>query len=118
MKTTTTKKITTLPKKIESFYPPAIVNGLSGGKYAVFNGTWYPIPTNMTLQQVRSRWIDGGTKYMSKKPKTADWIWKVKNSKGNGEYTVVFDSRGWVCTCAGYGFRRSCRHIDEIKAKV
>ena len=41
--------------------------------------------------------------------------YKVMSSKGDKEYTVKSDSTGSLsCECPGYGFRRRCRHIDQV----
>jgi len=39
--------------------------------------------------------------------------WRVAGSKGD-TYTVSLDNGQWSCTCQGYLFRRSCRHISEL----
>ena len=39
--------------------------------------------------------------------------WQVAGSKG-GEYVVSLHNGQWSCTCQGYLFRRSCRHISEL----
>lgn len=36
----------------------------------------------------------------------------VKGSKGNS-YVVTIDGSRYNCTCSGFQFRRSCRHIME-----
>ena len=42
-------------------------------------------------------------------------IYKVKSSKGNKEYLVQMNNSGSMeCTCPGYQFRRSCRHIRTV----
>ena len=38
---------------------------------------------------------------------------KVAGSKGN-EYTVTEDSGKWSCTCPGFTYRGSCKHIKEL----
>ena len=40
--------------------------------------------------------------------------WTVVGSKGN-HYTVRLKGGQYTCTCAGFGWRRKCRHIDGIK---
>jgi hypothetical protein len=44
---------------------------------------------------------------------TATQTWQVKGSRDN-EYTVTRTASRWTCTCAGFQFRRNCRHITEI----
>ena len=54
-----------------------------------------------------------------KLPKIENKVWKVMSSKGDKHYEVKMDATGSLsCTCPGYGFRRSCRHIEQIFQKV
>ena len=42
-------------------------------------------------------------------------VYKVKSSKGDKEYLVQLNNSGSLqCTCPGYQFRRSCRHIKTV----
>ena len=44
-----------------------------------------------------------------------DKVYKVISSKGDSHYEVKMNSSGSMeCTCPGYGFRRRCRHIDQV----
>jgi hypothetical protein len=40
--------------------------------------------------------------------------WSVAGSKGN-KYTVIRTQSKWTCTCPGFQFRQSCRHIQELQ---
>ena len=40
-------------------------------------------------------------------------VFSVKGSKGN-TYTVTRNGKGWNCTCAGFQFRRQCKHVSEL----
>jgi hypothetical protein len=40
--------------------------------------------------------------------------WSVEGSRGS-RYTVVRAQSTWTCTCPGFQFRKSCRHIQELK---
>ncbi len=40
--------------------------------------------------------------------------WSVDGSRGS-KYTVVRTQNKWTCTCAGFQFRKSCRHIQELQ---
>ena len=56
-------------------------------------------------------------KVESKKNETS--VWEVKSdSRKGGSYTVTREGNHFSCTCVGYGFRKSCRHILQIKSKV
>jgi hypothetical protein len=39
--------------------------------------------------------------------------WKVKGSKGDS-YTVTVGSGKIHCTCSGFQFRKSCKHVKEV----
>lgn len=45
-------------------------------------------------------------------PTVPQWI--VKGSKGD-EYIVRKDGLMYSCTCSGFKFRGSCKHVTEIK---
>lgn len=40
--------------------------------------------------------------------------WTVEGSKGS-VYTVVRTKNSWTCTCPGFQFRKSCKHIQNLK---
>ncbi len=45
-------------------------------------------------------------------------VWEIKSSKPGKSYTVTRNGSNYECNCAGFGFRRACRHINEIKVKA
>ena len=40
--------------------------------------------------------------------------WTVQGSRGN-QYVVVRSNNSWSCTCPGFQFRKTCRHIKECR---
>lgn len=40
--------------------------------------------------------------------------WVVEGSRGS-RYTVIRNKSSWSCTCPGFQFRRSCKHVQELK---
>jgi len=40
--------------------------------------------------------------------------WTVQGSRGNS-YVVVRTIQRWSCTCPGFAFRKTCRHIKELQ---
>jgi hypothetical protein len=42
-------------------------------------------------------------------------VYEVAGSKGN-KYIVTKNSKGWDCTCPGFQFRKSCKHVSELSA--
>lgn len=53
--------------------------------------------------------LSGSTKEIKTDIKT----WEVSGSKGN-KYIVARNSQGWSCTCAGFQFRKQCKHVSEF----
>lgn len=53
--------------------------------------------------------LSGSTKEIKTDIKT----WEVPGSKGN-KYIVSRNSQGWSCTCAGFQFRKQCKHVSEL----
>ena len=91
--------------------PPAIFTSHRGICYGVAGSVWVEVPEGTTLDQLSA--------YMVYKPRevvptVGENSWSVKGSKGN-IYTVKLSQGAYSCTCPGYGFRRKCRHITEIK---
>jgi hypothetical protein len=41
--------------------------------------------------------------------------WSVEGSRGS-QYTVIRTKNSWSCTCPGFQFRKSCRHIKEYQS--
>lgn len=41
--------------------------------------------------------------------------WSIKSSRGNESYTVTRKGNTWHCTCMGFQFRQSCKHIITKK---
>lgn len=79
----------------------------------------YPVRVVDLLSVVDLVYSDGtkGTKVAQKKIEVTAWEVKSDSRKG-GFYTVTREGNHFSCTCVGYGFRKSCRHVLQIKAKV
>lgn len=41
-------------------------------------------------------------------------VWTVDGSRGS-RYNVIRNNSTWTCTCPGFQFRKSCRHIKELQ---
>ena len=97
---------------VEVEMPPAIFSSVVSGKtYGIAGNIWVEVPSGTTLAELY--------KYMVYKPREAavtpgEKSWSVKGSKGN-IYTVKLSQGMYSCSCPGFGFRRKCRHIAEIK---
>lgn len=44
-------------------------------------------------------------------------VWTVKGSKGD-EYKITELNGNYSCSCSGFRFRQSCRHVESIRQKV
>jgi len=101
-----------LPKsfKIHSFLPPGITT--IGGKTYVCPG-WHEVPCDTTLNEVYERWTQDLPKMENKPTHLINVM--VDSSTAGKQYNVTFDGTYWNCECQGFGFRRNCRHIKEIK---
>jgi hypothetical protein len=54
------------------------------------------------------------TEQPAKESEPQGQVWTVAGSKGN-QYFVNLNGSHWTCSCPGFGFRRRCRHVDEIQ---
>lgn len=43
--------------------------------------------------------------------------WTIPSSNGKQNYLVILNEEGWKCSCIGFGFRKTCKHIEDIKSK-
>lgn len=98
---------------IRSYLPPTVIE-VNSGTYVVSGSQWIPAPKGTTLKEVN--WISTRPK------KEAPMIittsrWSVVGSNG-ANYEVRFEHGMWNCSCVGFGFRRKCKHIDQIKSKI
>ena len=96
---------------VEVSMPPALFTSHTGIRYGIAGNVWIEVPASITLDEL--------SEYMVYKPRArhaaaGEKTWQVKGSKGN-TYAVKLSNGVYSCTCAGYGFRRKCRHIEEIK---
>ena len=76
---------------------------------------WFPVPKGTKYEDLAGMDFDieeEPVKEYKPQPKIEKL---VLSSNGTDEYTVKFNGMYWSCTCKGYGFRRYCRHIEEVK---
>tara|TARA_Y100000592_G_scaffold73359_1_gene114245 strand:- start:1983 stop:2270 length:288 start_codon:yes stop_codon:yes gene_type:complete len=86
---------------------------VNGKRYAISGPTWIEVPADTVFEDlpkymVASRWLAPRTESSDTR------TWEVKGSKGN-TYTVKLSAGQYTCECAGFSFRRRCRHIEGIK---
>lgn len=94
---------------------PLLFTAPSGQRYAVAGSVWVPVPLN-TTRATLGRFMTWEPAEAKPPSLTESREWSVAGSKGN-TYCVVERDGAWGCSCVGYGYRRTCRHINEIKAQ-
>jgi hypothetical protein len=77
---------------------------------------WYKISNDTTLSEVLKHWKIP-EQYSIKTYDNLNINEKVISKRTGETYSVKFDGKYWSCTCQGFSFRRSCKHIEEIKLK-
>jgi hypothetical protein len=90
---------------------PALFTSHKGIRYGIAGSVWVEVPIHTTL--------DGLSEYMVYKPReivaaAGEKTWSVTGSRGD-LYTVKRLENVYSCSCKGYGYRRKCSHINEVK---
>jgi len=98
---------------ITNLYLPGIVN-LPSGKFVVCNEGWIPVPPEFTIEDVKKIWKQPNYSEV----KNEDGVFEVLSSNGVKKYKVTIENGTYHCTCTGFGYRRKCTHIDQIKEKT
>lgn len=99
-----------LPIKVT--WPPMLYTDMTGQKWAVSGQHWIEVPDTLTLDRVGEYMVVDQRFTPAQSPDVCTY--EVQGSTGN-TYTVTQDGDTWTCTCAGFGWRRKCRHITEVK---
>ena len=99
-----------LPVKVT--WPPMLYTDMSGQKWAVSGQHWIEVPDTLTLDRVDEYMVVDQRFTPAQSPDVHTY--EVQGSTGN-TYTVTQDGDTWTCTCPGFGWRRKCRHITEVK---
>lgn len=78
---------------------------------------YYPISV-VSLESVVSIEYADGTEGATEDKKIVEVsAWEVPSSK-NGSYTVTRSGNHYSCSCVGFQYRKSCKHVLQIKAQV
>lgn len=99
--------------KIYSFLPPTLIT-FPSGTYAISGSQWIPVPASTTFKEVQEAWVpmkSFAPDIVTRSTKN----FKVLSTNGKSYYEVIFKDGMWSCTCTGFGFRRKCKHIEQIK---
>ena len=98
--------------EFKSLYPPTVVSFSDGTRYAISGNKWVPVEDNIGVKDLKWTPLDKDKDFGIEKKK-----WEVVGSTGS-IYAVKYQKGfGWHCSCKGYLYRRSCRHVDNLKLK-
>ena len=100
-----------------ALYPPTIVKSVGQGKtFAVSGETWIEVPDGSTLEDADKLFCWGveGRKHWDPDYTEEKNQWEITGSKDK-KYMVTQNGTSWHCECAGYRFRRDCKHIQNLK---
>lgn len=107
-----------LPEKIESVLPPLVFVGpATKTKFAIIGGKWFECDDTVTSDLLDSIW-SRPARPKEVKPNVGDLKVQVKSSTSKNIYDVEYKNNMWSCTCPAFGFRRKCKHIDQVKSKT
>jgi hypothetical protein len=91
---------------IEKVMPTGAFTIMSFGSKTYVCPPWIEVPTGTKFSDIKI--------VRPKESVGVNNIYTVKGSTGS-VYTIVIDSKnGNSCTCTGYQYRRSCKHLTQI----
>lgn len=96
-------------KPVKVTWPPCLAN-IGFKRFAISGGTWIEVPLDTTRADLDKYMVWDRPKIDEVKRMT----WEVEGSKGN-TYKVTLAGKIWTCTCPGFKWRNSCKHIETRK---
>ena len=99
-------------KPVEVTWNPALTTGQDGKRYAISGSVWVAVPPGTTREELPMYMVVRQPKIIQQQ---ADESWQVSGSTGS-KYTVRLRSGQWSCSCAGFGGRQKCKHVEEKQA--
>ena len=98
--------------RIGGQYPPStFISSVSGKRYAVTGSDCKEIPMDMPYKTILEGWINRDPVKSVQKGRA----FNVLSSKGDRKYRVTLIGDFFSCECAGFGWHRTCSHIDKVK---
>tara|TARA_B100000941_G_scaffold254540_1_gene202782 strand:- start:174 stop:665 length:492 start_codon:yes stop_codon:yes gene_type:complete len=95
--------------------PPLLYTDANDQKWAISGQNWIEVPDDTTFEDLDRYMVVRQRSDTS--PVAEVRTYDVEGSKGN-TYTVTDHGGTWTCTCAGFGWRRKCRHIREVRDEL
>jgi hypothetical protein len=100
------------PQPTEVVFEGTILNPykwLTDREFCLSGDKDWPIRVINMSQVIDIKLIEGELKTINLDTK----IWNISGSKGS-KYVVTKTSSKWDCTCPGFGFRKTCKHVSEL----
>ena len=92
--------------------PPCLADTASG-RYAISGSTWIRVPDDTRFEDL-DKYMVYERKAPVSPPDASVRSWAVVGSKG-AHYTVRANQGRYTCSCPGFGWRRKCKHIEQVK---
>lgn len=102
----------------QSFYPPTIITVLGGRRYAVIDGKWFLVNKSVTLPFLYNLWTKQTIQKAIQAPIDYREFEVTSSTSGNTYSIRLYNTGLWSCSCPGFGFRRKCSHINEVKQYI
>lgn len=100
------------PQPTERVYEGTVLKShkwLTDREFCLTGDSDWPIRVISMNQVIGIELISGDMKTIDLDSK----VWTVKGSKGNS-YVVTRNASKWDCTCPGFSFRKTCKHVSEL----
>lgn len=76
----------------------------------------FPISVISLDNVIELKYDDGSSAETVNRPKIEVMAWEVPSDSRKGDtYTVTKEGNHYNCSCVGFSFRKSCRHINKVK---
>lgn len=82
-----------------------------------YNRKYHPVCVVPLEKVALLEYVDGAEAQMHEYTPPEEQTWSVKGS-GKSWYTVAVKGDRWSCSCPGYIFRKTCRHINAKKTEL
>jgi len=103
---------------IKTRIPPILMTSVvNGQRYAIAGSHWIEVPPETTREDLDKYFTWEPYRPPESASSGSDGSWTVTGSKG-AQYTVRRRQEAWTCSCPGFGFRRRCKHVTNMKAQL
>lgn len=77
---------------------------------------WLEVPFGTTLDDIEFITTNTVATNRTENKREDRWVWHVEGDSGK-EYVIVKDGLVWSCSCPGFMYRQTCKHVIREKAK-